>query len=327
MTSQDRHRPLMRPTIVLLAILLSSAIIASAAGATVTWLKVSPPSSPSARAAMTMAYDPVSKKVVLFGGFDATGYLNDTWVFDGQTWSQAVSPSVPSPRAASAMSYDRKASKLVLFGGFDGSQYLGDTWIWDGVTETWTEANPVTLPDPVTLPMMFTDPKNGHAEMFGGYDGQFYQLTTWLWSGKNWIKLHPANSPSARGAAIIANDFAHQTVVLFGGLADVNPINTWTWDGTNWTLQSPSTQPDSLYYTAAAFDPALQKVVTFSGSSGLNTTWAWTGSDWITVPTRYAPPARESLGMAYDNDSKQLLIFGGEVPHGVLNDTYKLVKR
>jgi hypothetical protein len=36
---------------------------------------------------------------------------------------------------------------------------------------------------------------------------------------------------------------------------------------------------------------------------------------------------RESMRMAYDNDSKQLLLFGGEVPQGVMNDTYKLVKR
>jgi hypothetical protein len=264
---------------------------------------------------------------VVFGGFDATGYLNDTWVFDGSTWSLVATPSAPPPRAASAMSYDRIAKKLVLFGGFNGTQYLGDTWLWDGATETWSEASPTTLPDPVTLPMMFTDPKTGHACMFGGFDGSFYQLTTWRWSGKNWNNVHPANSPYARGAAIIANDFAHNTVVMFGGLADVNPNNTWTWDGTTWTLQSTTAQPDSLYYAPAAFDPMLGEVVTFSGGSFLNTTWAWTGTDWVTVTTVNSPLARESSGMAYDSDSQQLLIFGGDVPQGVLGDTYKLVKR
>jgi hypothetical protein len=225
------------------------------------------------------------------------------------------------------MSFDRIAGKLVMFGGFNGSQYIGDTWIWDGATETWSQASPTTLPDPVTLPMMFTDPKNGHAEMFGGFDGNFYQLTTWQWTGGNWINRKPANFPSARGAAIIANDFAHNNVVLYGGLADVNPLNTWTWDGTNWTLQNPAVQPDSTYYTAAAYDPMLGEVVMFSGSSGFNTTWAWTGSNWVTVNTVNAPLARESMGMAYDSDSQQLLIFGGDVPQGVMNDTYKLVKR
>ena len=257
----------------------------------------------------------------------ATSYLNDTWVFDGSTWRQVSTPVAPPPRAAAAMSYDRIAGTLVLFGGFDGSQYFGDTWIWDGTTETWTQAAPTTLPDPVTLPMMFTDPGTGHAAMFGGFDGSRYQLTTWRWSGRNWNKLSPAMSPTARGAAIVANDFARNTVVLYGGLADVNPVNTWTWDGTTWTKQSPSIQPDSGYNTPAAFDPMLGEVVLFGGSSGENTTWAWTGSDWVTVPTVNAPLARESLGMAYDNDSRQLLIFGGLVPQGVMNDTFKLVKR
>ena len=320
--------PRLQPAVtgIVIATLFACSMIPPAVASTVTWLRVNPVSSPSARSAMAMTYDPVSKKVVLFGGFDANGYLNDTWVFDGSTWSQVSSPNAPSPRAASAIACDRFDGRLVLFGGFDGSQYLGDTWIWDGATETWAEATPITRPDPVTLPMMFTDPKTGHAAMFGGFDGSRYQFTTWRWSGRDWEDVHPATSPYARGAAIVANDFAHHTVVLYGGLADVNPINTWTWDGTNWTLQNPSTQPDTVFYAPAAFDPALGEVVTFSGGSESSTTWAWTGTAWVIVPTDASPLGRESSGMAYDNDSKQLLIFGGDIPQGVLNDTYKLVK-
>ena len=298
----------------------------SACASTVTWLKVNPASSPSDRSAMAMAYDPVSKKVVVFGGFDATGYLNDTWVFDGSTWSQVATPTAPPPRAAAGIACDRFNGKLVLFGGFDGTQYLGDTWIWDGATETWSQASPSTLPDPVTLPMMFTDPKTGHAAMFGGFDGSFYQLTTWRWSGSNWVDVNPPTSPSARGAGIIANDFAHNNVVMFGGLADVNPINTWTFDGTNWTEQSTSTQPDNVFYAPAAFDPTLGEVVTFSGGNETNTTWAWTGTDWVQVSTTSSPLGRESAGMAYDTSSHQLLIFGGDIPQGILDDTYKLVQ-
>ena len=311
----------------LLAILLTCPMLASAAGPSVVWLKINPSNVPPARAAMAMAYDGIGKKVVMFGGFDATSYLNDTWVFNGATWNQVFPPTSPSPRAASAIAFDRVTGKLIMFGGFNGNQFLGDTWIWDGAAETWTEASPATLPPAVTLPMMFIDPKTGHAGMFGGFDGSRYQGGTWQWTGSDWLQLQPVTSPYARGAAVVANDFAHHTVVIYGGLADVNPINTWTWDGTNWTQQSPTTQPDSLYYAAAAYDPILAEVILFGGSSGRNTTWAWTGTDWVTVPTRHSPSARESLGMAYDNESKQLLIFGGEAPGVLLDGTYKLVKR
>ena len=43
-----------------------------------------------------MTYDAASRKVIVFGGFDGTTYLNDTWTFDGISWTQvAVSPSPP----------------------------------------------------------------------------------------------------------------------------------------------------------------------------------------------------------------------------------------
>src|SRR5207244_1638764 len=68
--------------------------------------------------------DPVSKRVVLFAGFDAAGYLDDTWTFDGTTWTREAPPLSPSARAAASIAYDAVAHRLVLFGGYDGTSYL-----------------------------------------------------------------------------------------------------------------------------------------------------------------------------------------------------------
>ncbi len=300
-------------------------LLTAAAGTSEMWQKMAPQHHPSARINMAMAYDPAGKNIVLFGGFDGTSYLNDTWIFNGTDWVQ-LSPSVsPSVRTASGIAFDKPTGKMVMFGGFDGSQYLGDTWIWDGKAQTWTQANPMTQPTPVTLPMMYTDPLNGHAGMVGGYDGFLYQGITWQWTGSDWEELNPATSITARGAAVVANDFAHKKVVIFGGLADVNPTNTWTWDGVTWTEENPSTQPPWSYYTPAAYDPALGEVVMFSGSSGTNDTWAWTGSDWITLPATHSPSARDSHGMAYDYASKQLIMFGGENSAAMSDVTFQLI--
>ena len=73
------------------------------------------------------------------------------------------------------MTYDSVTQKVVLFGGFNGT-FLGDTWLWDGSTLQWTQATPQHHPAAVTSPMLFPDP-NGRADLFGGYDGHFYQLT------------------------------------------------------------------------------------------------------------------------------------------------------
>ena len=55
----------------MLALAVASTVLAPAAEAqSLTWKRISPKKSPSPRAYSAMAYDPVSKKVVLFSGYD-----------------------------------------------------------------------------------------------------------------------------------------------------------------------------------------------------------------------------------------------------------------
>jgi hypothetical protein len=73
---------------------------------------------------MGMAYDATHGQVVLFGGF-GTGYLGDTWTWDGTDWTQRTSAHAPSPREAMSMAYDAAHGQVVLFGGFN-TRALGD---------------------------------------------------------------------------------------------------------------------------------------------------------------------------------------------------------
>ena len=99
---------------------------------------------PSGRAGSAMAFDPLRKKIVLFGGTSPDG---GTWEWDGQYWTQ-VSDMGPSFRREHAMAWDNASSRVILFGGAvvnpdpgaDPGQNpigLGDTWEWDG--ENWTQ--------------------------------------------------------------------------------------------------------------------------------------------------------------------------------------------
>ena len=310
-----------------LVFLASLCPLASAAGPMGAWRKLTPAHSPSPRVNMVMAYDPVGKNILLFGGFDGSSYLNDTWIFNGADWVQLNPTNAPPVRSASAISFDRVSGTMVLFGGFNGTQYLGDTWLWSGATKTWTQANPATLPMPVTLPMMYTDPLNGHTGMVGGFDGNFFHNETWQWTGSDWMQRFPKTVIWARGAAVVANDEVHNNVLIFGGLGDVNPNNTWTWDGTNWTMQSPATQPPGVFYIPAAYDPTFGEVVMYGGMSRTNATWAWNGSDWSLVQALTPPALLNSQGLAYDPRSNELVMFGGAIQTLLVNDTYKLVKR
>jgi len=299
---------------------------------TVNWSQLSPASSFTPRSYAAVAYDAVSRKIVVFGGFNTTGYLNDTWTFDGTTWAQVSTSTAPPVRTNATMAFDKVSKKLVMFGGYNGSNYLGDTWIWDGSNSTWTQGNPSVLPKAVTGPMMFTDPANGHADLYGGFDGRFYQQITYQWTGTDWVNLNPKTVAYARSIAVVGMDAATKTVVMFDGLGDLNPYNTWTWDGTNWTMQSPATQPPSRYGAPGAYDPAFKAVITFGGGEGgivINDTWAWTtASNWVQLTPAQSPSPREGHGMVWDPVIGHVVIVGGQTGAEnnptFLNDTWVL---
>ena len=310
----------------------SSIVFGSTATAdpdSVGWVQLSPASSPPPRSYLAMTYDPASRKVIAFGGFDGTAYLNDTWTFDGISWIHVAAHRSPPARTNAQMDYDSVTQKVVLFGGYNGRNYLGDTWLWDGITSRWTQARPVHRPAAVTGPMLFPDP-NGGVDLFGGFDGRFYQYSMWQWNGSDWTQLFPGMLPYARSSAAVAVNNVTGEVVLFGGLADVNPVNTWTYDGTTWTLQSPQTQPTWVYGGSAAFDPNLRAIVLFGGGSGgvdQNTTWEWLGFrlNWRQLLTTQSPPAREGAGIAYDHALHRVVIFGGQNSDAYLNDTWEFI--
>jgi len=99
------------------------------------WVQLSPANFPAPRSYLAMTYDPASGKVIAFGGFGGTGYLNDTWTFDGTTWTQIAAQSAPPARAAAQMAYDSVSQKVVLFGGYDGTNYWRHLALgWDNFT-------------------------------------------------------------------------------------------------------------------------------------------------------------------------------------------------
>jgi hypothetical protein len=316
----NRNSRILRATAVSVLFVLVAAMLSFAADPSgLTWKKLKPTKGLPARAAFASAYDPISKKIVVFGGNNNQADLNDTYTFDGKTWAKIETSVAPPARTAATMAYDRKIHNLVLFGGSAGFARLNDTWLWDGASSTWTQAKPKTVPPGAVAPILFTDPANGHVDMFGGNRGQFYSRDTFQWTGKNWklLKLDETKSPYPRMASIIAEDPIRKNVVLFGGISDNWVVqNTWTWDGTAWTEQNPATQPPPLYYTSGGFDPLLKQIVVFGGGSAAvdqNTTWAWDGSDWTLLSPSKSPAARERSGTIWDPTSRQFLVFGGDV--------------
>jgi hypothetical protein len=77
-----------------------------------------------------IAYDPVHKEVVVFGG----EAHNHTYVWNGSNWA-ARNPSTILPTASSTeMVFDAARSRIMIFGGQTATDtYSADTWAWDGI--------------------------------------------------------------------------------------------------------------------------------------------------------------------------------------------------
>ncbi len=282
--------------------------------------------SPPYMTTFGMAYDPLSRAVIVVGGDEG----NDTWAWTGSSWKQVADASEPgcticsnSPPATigTQMAFDAATNQLVLFGG-GASNYnfdYNDTWLLTfhgGTTYTWSQVDAKTDPG---------------------------------------CTLDCLNSPPDRNVATMAYDTASKQLVLFGGEESAGEANgqndTWIWNGTSWqqvddrngadagcgesrpTLDPCPTSPPARVGTAMAFDPALGQLVLFGGmnhygSPEYNDTWTWNGSTWTHVNNlgdtscsstcTADPSARDTFALADDAASSQLIMFGG----GVGNQTW-----
>ncbi|MGI8550764.1 MAG: Kelch repeat-containing protein, partial [Dehalococcoidia bacterium] len=193
-------------------------------------------------------------------------------------WVQQQPSLSPPTRAFTDMAYDVAARTTVLFGGFACTNYpctpVGDTWTWDG--NTWTQQSPPVSPSPRGGARLAYDAATGTVLLFGGDNncvGGACSLfnETWTWNGSAWTQQHPTSSPPARSYAGMTYDAAHGVVVLFGGVKDCS--NT--------------------------------------GCTYLNDTWTWDGTTWRQQNPVASPSGRDGMGMAFDADRNNVVLFGG----------------
>lgn len=176
-----------------------------------TWALASS-SGPPPRYAHALAFDPVRRRVVLFGGVGTNGtsptLRGDTWEWDGAVWVLAASAG-PPPRSHHAMAFDPARGKVVLFGGDTsllvktfgsaGEPYR-DTWEWDG--STWTLQSPGGLGGRVNHALVF-DESRGRLLLVGGSgDYDVYDEYEWV-SNDASLTITPGDTDVRLGKAIV----------------------------------------------------------------------------------------------------------------------------
>jgi len=98
------------------------------------WTKLSPAGSlPTARLGQASAFDPVNRRIIVFGGY-GTGatILDDTWAYSPATnaWTELNTSAMPPARYHGALVYEPTSGRMILYGGIgaDNNTRLGDTW-------------------------------------------------------------------------------------------------------------------------------------------------------------------------------------------------------
>jgi N-acetylneuraminic acid mutarotase len=207
-----------------------------------TWTELEPDGdSPSARGGHCMVFDPVTGKIILFGGWDGMSGLdlNDTWAYDpaANTWDE-LNPvgSRPPARSYHSMAYDPTSGKVILFGGGTLEDDYADTWAYDPVANTWTKLDPAGgVPPARNSHSLVSDPESGKVILFGGWNIRRTFGDMWAYDPaiNSWTELEPTGeTPSPRDDHAMAYDPTTRRSILFGGCDDTLQFvnDTWAYD-------------------------------------------------------------------------------------------------
>jgi len=153
----------------------------------------------------------------IFGGYDGTAWLNDTYDFDFERgiWSSThVRGFIPCGR--SCPSWSTHNGSIYLFGGYDGVHRMNDFHQFRMGSRTW---NSVQSAGQIPSPRYFhaTVPYNNALYLFGGYSGQerLNDLYEFRFDCHTWFALSTEDPPSGR-SSLVAQVF-NNTMYIFGG--------------------------------------------------------------------------------------------------------------
>ena len=287
---------------------------------------------PPARHYADMAYDEAGERCVLFGGWNGTAALGDTWVRDRHGWQQYVPAIAASPRILPGLAYLPPLG-VAMFGGASafGGPYLGDTRVF--TPAGWQPLASVQNPSARYGHAMALDSARGRIVLFGGYGGA-YLGDTWELSAAGWTAVPTANGPLPRSSHAMAYDRRRNRLVLFSGqLANGFPIlDTWEYDGATGTWYEPPvlTLPPARWNHHMAYDEARGVVVMTGGylwnNTFANDVWEYNGVTWRQrTPTTALPRTREAAAFAYDRAQARFVLHGGYDGTGggaLLGDTW-----
>ena len=320
----------MRPSTVLVAVVAVAAIAGVAISTAQRPPAPAPPRSPGPTTAptpiprgpisgigFTVADDPSTAQVVLFGGVDN---YDNTWVWGGGHWALAKPVTSPPGRIDAAAAYDPQTKEVLLFGGrhapLTGGPSLNDTWAWNGAT--WRQLDPGTDgPSPGEGASMAWDEALSEMVLVTTAGSAPGGDQTWVWGGMRWVlKIHGAVAPSAFDLPMAFDPITRSLIAegcCYAPQSRLGALDTtWSWDGDRWLQLAGTAAP--LPGSALALNPSTGRVTLCNCGSilALPTLAAWTGRTWALMKAARLPV--EPVAEVGDSTTGRLLVFGSTTP-------------
>ena len=294
------------------------------------WIPVYTQQSPDARSSHAMAYNPIRREVVLFGGSnlhdtdprgDAT-YFGDTWVYRNRDWVRIESGSAPSARGGSALVYDPSRNRMILFGG-QTADTLIDTWEFDGTSWTQLDTNGPKL----LSPLLVRDDARGDTLLLG-YNAEAKEAQMYRLSGSTWSRITTAKIPPCVQFGALVYQQHNERVLFVGGQCANTAIEdeTWEWDGSDWTEIKPPVSQGSLAAHALAYDAQRQETILFGGQSfgAASATQRYRDGRWTFALGSFSPGPRSLAVFEHDPIRGVFWLYGGVSDDGPYTDFWKL---
>ncbi len=288
------------------------------------WIRMTSDATPPPRRYPSLAYDELRGRLVLFGGSYGDNpweYLNDTWEFDGSNWIEMSPALSPTGRHGSKLRWDPVGQRLILYGGMIDYTPLGSSWVYDA--GEWSPLPTTTDPPARGQFLMAPDPLEPGLVVRGGHEGGYVYIChddAWALVGDQWVTSE-GYVPRARIEPAMAYDPGLGSTVLFGGLkaygSGVYREDTWMHTDGTWKQVTTGSAPQGRAYTPLAYDGNLGQVVLYGGCSGSqcgtlhSDMWAFDGTQWTLLSVDGNAGPRAQHGLAYDQRSEELVMFGG----------------
>lgn len=212
---------------------------------------------PGSLAYHSAVYDPVAKRMVLFGGSPDRRTVTDAqWSLSlergREAWVKIESPVAPGPRAAHSAAYDAEKNRMMVFGGcartLRSCRYTNDVWEMDLTlgAEKWTAIAPLNVPPPEReSAAIFIRRSDQALVVTGGFSARGYHRDTWVFNRQERQWKESGEFPGG-GRCCAAYQAGEKGLIMFGGNDRRSFFDeTWLFGGAKYARRDDPTHPPS----------------------------------------------------------------------------------